>query len=120
MNKTVGLVGEELALKFLRKKGFKLVEKNFSTRFGEIDLIIRKAGLLVFVEVKTVLVDSAGRPEWRINKKKIDQVQKMAQVYLVTQRPEYTDLRIDVVCVRINDDGQVENINYYQNMTANY
>ena len=45
--------GEKLAARLLRRKGYRILERNFQTRFGEIDLIARKGDVLVFVEVKT-------------------------------------------------------------------
>ena len=51
-NKKTGGIGESLALEYLLKKGFELVLRNYSTRFGEIDLIMRDKDVLVFVEVK--------------------------------------------------------------------
>ncbi|MBP5618294.1 MAG: YraN family protein, partial [Clostridia bacterium] len=45
--------GEKLAARYLRRKGYRILERNFQTRFGEIDLIARKGDQLVFVEVKT-------------------------------------------------------------------
>ena len=48
----LGNFGEEAATKFLRKKGYKILKRNFNCRFGEIDIIAQKAGYVVFVEVK--------------------------------------------------------------------
>jgi len=58
--KRVGKIGEDFAVKYFKKNGYRVVERNFSTRFGEIDLIVGKNGVLVFVEVKTRL--GFGRP----------------------------------------------------------
>lgn len=50
--RSLGVFGEDAAVRFLRKKGYWIVERNFSCRFGEIDIIARKAEFVVFVEVK--------------------------------------------------------------------
>lgn len=50
--RSLGVFGEDAAVRFLRKKGYSIVERNFSCRFGEIDIIARKAEFVVFVEVK--------------------------------------------------------------------
>lgn len=48
----LGNFGEELAVRFLRRKGYKILERNFSSKFGEIDIIAQKAGYIIFAEVK--------------------------------------------------------------------
>jgi putative endonuclease len=111
----VGEVGENLAEKYLRKHGYRIIERNFSTRFGEIDLIAKKKGVLVFVEVKARL--GFGRPEWSIDQKKIGKVKKMAECYLVTEQPKHKNLRIDAVCIDLNTDVKAEDIRHYENMT---
>jgi len=113
--KRVGEVGEKLAEKYLRGQGYRIVERNFSTRFGEIDLIVKKDKVLIFVEVKARL--GRGRPEWGVNREKIGRVRKMAEVYLAEEQPKYNNLRIDVVCIDLNLDLQAEDIRYYENMT---
>ncbi len=121
----VGKTGENLAAKYFRKNGYRVIERNFSTRFGEIDLIVNKKGVLVFVEVKTRLgfgqpALRRSRPEWGIDHKKIYKVQKMAQVYLVDENPEYKNLRIDVVCIDLNSNLEIDDLRHYQNMTQHW
>jgi len=115
--KRVGEIGEKLAAKYLRKRGYRIVERNFSTRFGEIDLIAKKKGVLVFVEVKARL--GFGEPEWGISRNKISKVKKMAEFYLLDESPEYNNLRIDAVCIDLSVDLEAEDIRYYENMTLN-
>ncbi len=113
--KRVGEVGEKVAAKFLRKNGYRIIDRNFSTRFGEIDLVVKKKGVLVFVEVKARL--GRGKPEWGISRKKIGKVRKMAEVYLAEENPKHDNLRIDVICVDLDLDLQTEDIRHYENMT---
>jgi len=116
MNLRIGRRGEELAAKFLRNKGYQIIGRNFRTRFGEIDLIVKKGGLLVFVEVKTVAGDSAGEPEWRISKNKIRRVRKMAEIYLIKKQPDYENLRIDAVCLVLGADCRPLRTTHYENL----
>ena len=116
-NLLVGRKGEELAAKYLKKKGFRVLEKNFKNRFGEIDLIVFKKGLLVFVEVKTRVGSVDFNPEWAINFNKVSRVQKMAQVFLAQNKIDYQDLRIDVVCVCLSREKKLLKIDHYENMT---
>ncbi len=123
--KRVGEIGEKLAAKYLRKQGCRIIERNFSTRFGEIDLIAKKKGVLVFVEVKARLgfgrpALRRGRPEWGIDQKKISKVKKMAEVYLVKEQPKYENLRIDAICIDLNTDLKAEEIRHYTNLTLDF
>lgn len=115
--KRVGEIGEDLAVDYFKKKGYRLIERNFSTRYGEIDLIVKKRGILIFVEVKTRL--GRGRPEWSITQKKINQVKRMAEVYLVKNEPKYKNLRLDTVCIDLDHDLRVDDLRHYQNLTLN-
>ena len=69
-NTEVGKAGETAALKFLKKKGYKILETNARTVFGEIDIVTRLAGTIVFVEVKTRATSSLGPPYLSITRMK--------------------------------------------------
>ena len=113
-NLQTGQIGEELAAEFLGKKGYKVIERNFRTRFGEIDLIVKKDKVLIFVEVKCSASDYR-KPEWQISKRKIQQVKKMSHVYLATHKIRYTNLRIDAICITLKGDNQLLKIQHYKN-----
>ena len=95
-------------------RGYELIGKNWRTRFGEIDLIVKKGKTLVFVEVKARTGDW-GQHEWQISQRKIAKVQKMAQVYLISKQPDYEDLRIDAVCILLDKNNKAGQIKHYQN-----
>jgi len=115
-NRKKGGEGERVAGEFLEKKGHGTVERNWGNRFGEIDLICVDGDVLVFVEVKMKTGDGFGRPEEMINRKKLGQVRRMAEVYLTEKglRKRYTSLRIDVVCVS-KIGGKCE-VRHYENV----
>jgi len=119
-NRKVGKEGEEIAAKFLLDKGYKILEKNYQTRFGEIDLIACKKNILTFVEVKLKHGDDFGTPEEMIGNSKLSQVQRMAEFYLMDRpkMPEiYKAYSIDAVCIVLNENGEVERLNHYENLT---
>ncbi|MDP2909847.1 MAG: YraN family protein, partial [bacterium] len=70
-NKNLGDLGERLAGEFLERKGYEIVERNYRTKWSEIDLICKDKGDLVFVEVKTRIDGIFGTPEDAINKDKM-------------------------------------------------
>jgi putative endonuclease len=112
--KDVGKEGEEIAVQFLAKKGFKILEKNYHYGHGEIDIIADDNGVLVFVEVKTRLNLEYGEPEYAINKKKIQQIKKMAELYLFDKEKEEADCRFDVVAIILENKVEPK-ITHYEN-----
>lgn len=114
-----GKNGEELALEFLKNKGFSLIETNYENKIGEIDLIMTDKDWLVFVEVKLKVGDRFGTPEEMINKRKIFQVRKVAESYLVLENKiakNFKKYRIDAVCIVLNEDLTIQRINHYENI----
>jgi putative endonuclease len=95
----IGKIGEDAAEKYLRKKRYQIVERNFRTKFGEIDLICKFENILVFVEVKTKTGSSYGEQWEMVSKRKLEKVKRMAQVYLSQQGQGEVACRIDVVGV---------------------
>jgi len=87
-NKVTGNRGEELATEYLRKKGYKIEERNFRTRFGEIDIVCWDGQTLVFVEVKTKIGHDFGEPEEMVNKGKLERVRRMGEIYLEIKKSD--------------------------------
>ena len=97
-----GRYGEDLALQYLLKKGYELVDQNYSTEMGpkgELDLIMRDGDRLVFIEVKYKYNDRLGIPEEMIGKSKLAQVKRIAQIYVVLEKPKEEKFRIDAECI---------------------
>lgn len=116
LNKKIGAIGEDTAAQLLRKKGYQILESNFGTRFGEIDLIAEKDGLTVFVEVKTKTGDQYGEPWEMVGAKKLHQVKMMAQVYLTKNGLGEIPCRIDVVGVWLNLEHEVTKIEHWEDV----
>ncbi len=112
-NKETGRIGEELARNFLKDKGYEIDKSNFSTRFGEIDLICKDGDTTVFVEVKTKRGVEFGTPEDMFTKSKSNKVQRMASVYL--QGKEIA-CRIDMVAIVLGESDQPQRITHYPNV----
>jgi putative endonuclease len=80
-NKLLGHAGEELASRFLIEKGYAIIERNWRTKLGEIDIIAFKEGTLYLVEVKTRSSISYGYPSEAINSQKLRRMQITAALY---------------------------------------
>ena len=105
-NKELGKRGEQLAVDYLRRRGYRVVETNYRTRRGEIDIICEHRGCIVFVEVKTRRSMAFGRPEEAVNDRKRRKMLLTASRYLSERpRPDGVDCRFDVITVM--EDGKL-------------
>ena len=103
----VGALGEKIALSLLRSKGYKILKKNFHTRFGEIDIVAQDKETLVFVEVKTRHGRAFGLPEESVGKRKIRHLEKAGQIFRSNRTGLPEAERIDVVSVELDQNDQV-------------
>lgn len=118
-NRKKGNEGEEIAAKFLTDKGFEILERNYFTKFGEIDLVVAKDNVLRFIEVKLKNGDFFGTPEEMIGANKLGKVQRMAEYYLMDKSEvakRYETYSIDAVCIVVAETGEVSRINLYENI----
>ena len=113
-NRNTGRLGEGMAEAFLLKKGLELVERNFSTRFGEIDLICRDKDILVFVEVKTKRSLDFGTPEEMFTQNKRRKVMNMGYVYT---KGKEVKCRIDMIAILLDEDNNLISLKHYENLT---
>lgn len=105
-NKSSGAWGEDLALRYLTRKGYTLAERNYRTRNGEIDLIVRNGEVLVFVEVKLRRGTGFGDPLEAVTPRKQAALRKIAEQYLCEREPDFDTLRFDVVGILAGRDGR--------------
>ena len=104
--KARGYKGEAIAAEYLTKKGYEIVEKNFTVRGGEIDLIADDHGTLVFVEVKTRTGDSFGYGDESLTATKKRRIKSTIARYLNdTMKSDDIDCRVDLVEIEIPRNG---------------
>lgn len=80
--KLLGIKGERLTIKYLKKQGYKILEKNYSTKFGEADIIAKKDNNIVFVEVKTRTSERFGTPSQAVGYDKQRKYKNLALFYM--------------------------------------
>lgn len=114
----LGNFGEELARRYLKKHGYKVLEQHYGTRFGEIDLIAHDKKGLVFIEVKTRTSRNFGLPEEAITQGKQERILLAAQSYLLEKSFSEQNCRIDSIAVEINQAKRRAKIRHFQNITA--
>jgi putative endonuclease len=114
----IGRLGETLAGAFLKNKGYIILEKNWRTPYGEIDLVARYNEAIVFVEVKTRSSRSLGPPEISITPRKAEHMHHAAEYY-IQQHPEMqTDWRIDLVTILLLPHNAPATIDHFENVLA--
>lgn len=105
-NKLTGRRGEEMAAEYLVRKGYKILNRNYRSKWGEIDLIARTGAVVVFVEVKTKTTGDYGEPWEMVNRWKVEQVKRMGEAWCREYRFEGA-VRLDVVGVWLSE-GRIE------------
>ena len=114
-NNIVGKFGERAASAFLEDNGYKILEQNSRTPFGELDIVARKGSFIVFVEVKTRAGYSLGPPYLSMTWKKQKMIVKNALSYLKRRGLVYSNWRIDVVSVNLDWKYEAEKIELIEN-----
>ncbi|MDP2820715.1 MAG: YraN family protein [bacterium] len=122
--KTLGQLGEEKAREFLEKKGFKILETNFNTKIGEIDIIaLEKQGFLGlgakiihFVEVKSSVFNPNFFPEDRVDFRKKHKIEQISQIWLNKNRKfSALPFQFDVISINFESDKEtVKEINFFE------
>jgi len=101
----LGNLAEDYATKLLESKGYNIKDRNFRSRFGEIDIVAVQGQTLVFVEVKARWSRKFGAPEEAVTRSKLHKIQKTGEYYSLLHPGMPKKLRIDVVAVEI--EGRV-------------
>lgn len=115
-SKQTGELGEKIARKHLERKKYKILVKNFKRKWGEIDIVAKKNGKIIFFEVKTILKKQGFFPEDQISQKKKRQVWKMAQIYLSENKISFDNhWQIDIIAVEITPELKKANIRHFKN-----
>lgn len=121
----IGSIGEEIAVEYLKDKGYSILERNFRRPYGEIDIIaatrpFRGTPILLFVEVKTVshemkLHEEGHRPEDNIHPWKLQRLSRVIQAYLLSKHYE-GEWRFDVLAVYLNPETKKAQVQHMQDI----
>lgn len=111
----IGKLGEKLALKFLKKRGYHIRETNFRCHEGEIDIIAQQKDCLVFIEVRTKSNLDFGTPEESITQSKKEKLISLALTYISNHQSIPSSWRIDVIAVEVDQKGKTKRIELIEN-----
>ena len=127
----IGKLGEDIAVKYLEKHGYKILYRNYRKPWGEIDIIAsknigknqflaRQSQELVFIEVKTQNQKFEWRPEENITRHKKHQLSRIVTTYLKANRiPEDQNWRVDVLAITLDFKTKNAQIEHIQNINLN-
>ncbi len=116
--KITGDYGEDLACKYLKKQGYKILERNFRISGGEIDIVAKDKDILVFVEVKARWSHQYGLPSESMTYWKIKYLLKTAMFYIMKTGWGEKEYRLDFVGVDFADDPENPKIELIKNITS--
>lgn len=107
-NKALGAYGEKIAAEFLQKSGMAILDRNWTSRFGEIDLVARDGDTLVVCEVKTRTSNRYGTSSEAVTEAKATRLRTLAEAWLQAHEIGAPRTRIDVVAVHIPARGAAD------------
>jgi len=108
LGKILGRKGEERAARFLVGRGYKILDRNYRTTSGELDLIALHEGVVVFVEVKTRTSNAFGAPELAVTPQKQQRMIKAALGYINNRKLYQMPCRFDVVAINEASEHEIE------------
>ncbi len=119
-----GKLGEDVAVKYLEKHGYEVLERNYRKPWGEIDIVSREtfgqSQELVFIEVKAQNINFEWRPEENVTFHKKHQLSKIVATYLKERKiPEDQDWRIDVLALKIDFEAKNAQVEHIKNIMLN-
>lgn len=119
----IGKLGEDVASMFLVKHGFDVLERNYTKKWGEIDIIAKKDDRLYFIEVKSKSVSNlenvsreTSRPEDNMHPWKLKRLRRVVETYLISHRIGGTDWRFDLLVVYIDIEKRVGRVKVIENI----
>lgn len=101
-NKPIGFYGEDLSVEFLKERGYKILERNFTCSFGEVDIIALKNNIISFIEVKSRFTASFGKAKEAVTCYKQKKIIKVSKYYLHKKNLYDYYVRFDVIEIYLN------------------
>ena len=112
----LGDIGENIACEFLNKKGYQVIDRNYLRKWGEIDIVARKSGIIHFVEVKSVSrVTSGYRAEDNMHPWKLKRLARAMQTYLLEKKLD-CDWQLDLITVKMDMDTHKARVEIIENI----
>jgi putative endonuclease len=115
-NKTIGKIGEDIALHYLLDKGYTLLKQNYTSHWGEVDLIMQKENKVVFIEVKTKVGNLKGKPYDAVTPAKLHHLQRPIQYFLLDRKYKDFKYALDIISITLNTQLVKEDLKHFENI----
>jgi putative endonuclease len=124
-NRKTGNLGEDIACRYLVKKGFTIMERNYLRKWGEIDIVAKKNELIHFIEVKSVSCEisvslspetDTYRPEENVHPEKLKRLSRVIQTYLLEKNISHETWQFDVITVYIDRKSLISRVILLENI----
>lgn len=114
----VGQLGEDIAVRFLVKQGYEIIDRNYTQKCGELDIVSKNNGKIHFIEVKTVSRENFSyRPEENVSPRKLRRVARAIQIYMAQKRVSLeTDWQTDIITVILDSGNKTAKVNVLENI----
>lgn len=112
----IGNLGEDIAAGFFESDGYQVLDRNYHSRYGELDLVLKKDNTLVFAEVKTRSSDAFGLPEASVTPGKFEKICNTGLIWLQEHPDEPDEWRVDVIAIQLDRARQVRDIHHFINV----
>lgn len=116
-NSSLGKQGEQIAVDYLRKNQYEILDRNYRTRAGEIDIVAQKAGRLIFCEVKARRDNRKGKPYEAMTSWKINHLRRAIHSYVKQKHWLKVLWHIDVISIEFNADDSLKKLQHFENLT---
>ena len=121
LNSKIGVLGEDIAVKFLMKQGFSISSRNYLKKWGEIDIIARKSKILHFIEVKSVSCvnishETSTNPADTIHQSKLKRLGRVVETYILEEKWK-GDWQIDALLIYLDEREREAKVEVLENIT---
>lgn len=115
-NKQTGFIGEQYAADYLQSKGYRILVQNYTSRWGELDIIVELNNKIIFIEVKTRRDTRRGMPYEGVTRSKLNHLRRTIQYYILSNNLEKRKHQLDVIGIILKPDNSVEELKHYENV----
>lgn len=112
----IGKLGEDIAASYILSHGYLIIDRHFTTNWGELDIIARRDKTIYFIEVKTKIGDSKGKPYESVTYRKRQNLKRAISLYLLKNDYKTFKLSLSVLSVELNFDRSVKEIKFFESV----
>ena len=117
LHNKIGEIGEEIAVRYLKKEGYYIVERNYRNNFGEIDIVAAKDNYTIFVEVKSRSSENYIELAHSLYYKQIHRLRKAAIFYFAEKNIHLSSIRFDLIALKINTTARkIDKLKHFKNI----